>query len=238
MALIGGAAATAEIITELQHKGLIPLRCYGATETTAMVSCQGINEAGEEHCGRLLGASQALITADKRLRLRGAQLATEAITPDGPVALGDDQGWLSTGDCATLDAQQRLSILGRSDGAIHSGGLTIFPEKIEEIIGKNPWHAACCLIPLEHSEWGQCLGAAVASSDQACIEGLQGWCATRLAPEQRPKAFLFVSACRNHAMAKSISKRLGRCCLRILKTPSLGDFVPIGKHFCQFFMNK
>ena len=193
LALVGGAAASAELMRDLQNKGIRPLRCYGASETAAMVSCQSLEQIGEQHCGQAIGDMEMRIGPDHNLWLRGSQLATKRWSATGIEGLADGDGWFMTGDAAEIDAQGSLHILGRVDGAIHSGGLTIFPEKIEEIIAGNPWKAPCSVIPLSDDEWGQCLCCVVASEDQACVEHFQSWCHKQLAPEQRPKHLLFLS---------------------------------------------
>ena len=50
------------------------------------------------------------------------------------VTLSETGGWWKTGDVAELSNQGLrvdLTILGRIDSAIHSGGETIFPENLE-----------------------------------------------------------------------------------------------------------
>jgi O-succinylbenzoic acid--CoA ligase len=77
----------------------------------------------------------------------------------------DGEGWWRSGDAAQL-VEGRLSVLGRLDGALHSGGETVFPEILE---GRLLAAAAAADLPLEavlllgipDAAWGERLVALV-----------------------------------------------------------------------------
>lgn len=131
-----GGAALPEALAQLARQAEIRLApCYGATETAAMV-CALTPErflAGDQGCGQPL-AGVALRTDP----LTGAvEVKTDRLSPGWiggggalqPLSLTAD-GWWRSGDGGVL-AAAGLEILGRLDGAILSGGETVFPEQLE-----------------------------------------------------------------------------------------------------------
>ena len=71
-----------------------------------------------------------------------------------------------------------LQIAGRIDGAIHSGGETVFPEQLEQRLMAALQAAslrvnAVLLLGVDDPEWGQRLVALVGSSDAAVLKRLE-----------------------------------------------------------------
>ena len=84
--------------------------------------------------------------------------------------LTDANGWWCSGDAATLrwsaDEITHLTIQGRLDGAIHSGGETVFPEQLAQRLLMDAHKRqlpldAVLFLPVEQVEWGQRLVALV-----------------------------------------------------------------------------
>lgn len=83
----------------------------------------------------------------------------------------DGEGWWRSGDAARLEGG-RLTVLGRLDGALQSGGETVFPELLE---GRLLAAAAAAALPLEavlllglpDAEWGERLMALVRPGPEA-----------------------------------------------------------------------
>jgi O-succinylbenzoic acid--CoA ligase len=107
-------------------------------------------------------------------------------------SLCDDDGWWRSGDAADLSAG--LCILGRLDGAVHSGGETVFPEQLEARLLQAAAQAhlpvqALLLLGVEDPEWGERLVALVRSTDPSVLPALQqltlGWPAA-----DRPRRWL------------------------------------------------
>ena len=83
----------------------------------------------------------------------------------------DREGWWRSGDAARLEGG-RLTVLGRLDGALQSGGETVFPELLE---GRLLAAAVTAALPLEavlllglpDAEWGERLVALVRPAPEA-----------------------------------------------------------------------
>jgi O-succinylbenzoic acid--CoA ligase len=113
-----------------------------------------------------------------------------------PLSL-DPQGWWRSGD-AGRRGPEGLELLGRLDGAIHSGGETVFPEQLEQRLLAEAAAAglplqAVLLLAVEDAEWGQRLVALVrprpAADAADLLARLPGFCAT-WAPAERPRRWL------------------------------------------------
>ena len=135
---VGGAPLPAALAHRARELELRLAPCYGATETAAMVCALPPERflAGESGCGQPL--------ADVQLRLAGPagalEVATGRLSPGWlhqgqlvPLPRSSD-GWWRSGDAARL-SPSGLEIQGRLDGAIHSGGETVFPEQVEQRLG-------------------------------------------------------------------------------------------------------
>lgn len=167
---VGGAGLDPGVAARCRSLGLRLSPCYGATETAAMVCALPPDQflSGAEGCGMAL--------ADVRLRLAPADGAVEVATERlaagflgeaglEPLPLAQGRWWRS-GDRGRLDHQGALQILGRLDGAIHSGGVTVFPDQLGLRLQAEARRArlpleAVLLLPRVDPPWGQRLVALV-----------------------------------------------------------------------------
>ncbi|MEB3200745.1 MAG: AMP-binding protein [Synechococcaceae cyanobacterium] len=131
---VGGAALSPDLAQRCRAHGLPLSPCYGSTETAAMVAALPPQRflAGEEGCGEALPhAELALEAGSGALRIRASSLALGTLEAGRLEPLPLQDGWWSSGDAARLDGGG-LRLLGRLDGAISSGGETVFPEQVRE----------------------------------------------------------------------------------------------------------
>ncbi|MGB5135724.1 MAG: o-succinylbenzoate--CoA ligase, partial [Prochlorococcaceae cyanobacterium] len=105
--------------------------------------------------------------------------------------------WWRSGDAGRLGTGG-LELLGRLDGAIHSGGETVFPEQLEQrltaaaAVAHLPLQAVL-LLAVADREWGQRLVALVRPCEPqqgaGLLPRLQHICAD-WAPAERPRRWL------------------------------------------------
>lgn len=175
---VGGAPLPQAVAAGARAAGLRLAPCYGATETAAMVCALEPERflAGVDGCGgpladvelQLLPPSGAIAVRSPRLSpgcLKGGTLRPLPIS---------GAGWWPSGDAGRLGAAG-LTVLGRLDGAIHSGGETVFPEQVEQRLmaaaaGAGLPLQAILLLPEPDPEWGQRLVALVRPSAEAAGE--------------------------------------------------------------------
>ena len=169
---IGGAALPAHLADQSRQAGLRLAPCYGATETAAMVTAQSPTEflAGVGGCGRPLEGVQLRLNQQGALAVHCDRLAVARLDDSAVLcALSDRGGWWQSGDLAELEGSPtnpQLHVRGRVDGAIHSGGVTVFPSQLEERLLMGASRAglqldAVLLLGLEDREWGERLVALV-----------------------------------------------------------------------------
>ena len=178
---VGGAAISLELARQAREHQLPLAPCYGATETAAMVAALTPDRflAGESGCGEPLIDVDLRVAPDGALEVRTDRLALFRWRCDLPSVLEplmDADGWWRSGDRAVLTPG--LQIAGRMDGAIHTGGETVFPQQLEERLMQAIQAAslpvsAVLLLGVDDPEWGQRLVALVGSSDAAVLSRLE-----------------------------------------------------------------
>ena len=211
---VGGAPLTPALAQSARQLGLRLAPCYGATETAAMVCALPPDcfLAGETGCG--------LPLADVQLRLASTAGPNGACAGQAPLEVATDRlspgwlqqgqlvplprsadGWWCSGDAARLNPWG-LEIVGRLDGAIHSGGETVFPEQIEQRLGALIQAqalpvAALLLLGESDLRWGQRLVALVRLQgppegpvDAASVLAALARLARQLPPAERPARWL------------------------------------------------
>jgi acyl-CoA synthetase (AMP-forming)/AMP-acid ligase II len=76
-------------------------------------------------------------------------------------------GWFHTGDLATWDAEGFVTIIGRGDDMLISGGENVHPVQVEEVLNEHPGVADSCLVGLPDERWGELIVAYVVPVENA-----------------------------------------------------------------------
>ena len=87
------------------------------------------------------------------LRIRGPWIVGRYFKRDS--AQGFVDGWLDTGDIATIDEQGYLRIVDRKKDVIKSGGEWISSLELEDIISDYPHINEVCVIGVKHEKWDE-----------------------------------------------------------------------------------
>ena len=105
-------------------------------------------------------------------------------------------GWCHTGDIGFLDQEGYLHISGRKKNMVKSGGISVFPEEIEETLRKHPDVADAAVVGFKSQEWGEAVKAFVVLSGGASTSGeaLIEYCKNNLAPYKAPKVVEFCTS--------------------------------------------
>ncbi len=119
-------------------------------------------------------------------------------------------GWLYTGDLATVDAEGYVYIQDRKKDMIISGGENIYPAEIENVILSHPQVRDVAVIGQASAKWGESPLAVVVKGDPALSEdAVIQHCQGRLARYKQPRAVRFVDEIPRNPAGK-ILKRLLR----------------------------
>ncbi|HEY1077731.1 MAG TPA: AMP-binding protein [Fontimonas sp.] len=108
----------------------------------------------------------------------------------------DADGWMHTGDLATMDELGYLKIVGRIKDMIIRGGENIFPREIEEFLYTHPGIADVQVIGLPSEKYGEEVMAWVKPRPGASLnaEELTTYCKARIAGFKVPRYWKFVDA--------------------------------------------
>ena len=133
------------------------------------------------------------------LRVRGYNVMLGYYNdPEATRAVIDPDGWLSTGDEASVDHRGVYRITGRIKDVIISGGENIAPAEIENCLREHPDVADASVYSLPDALLGERVAAAIrleAGEDPKDLteDALIAWCRKRLAWFKVPSAIRFVT---------------------------------------------
>jgi O-succinylbenzoic acid--CoA ligase len=146
--LLGGAATPAPVLERARTAGITVVRTYGMSETCGGCVYDGVPLDGVR-----------VRIQDSRVLLGGPVLASGYRgLPDHPAFA--EPGWFRTDDAGLL-SDGVLSITGRLDEAISTGGLTVVPQVVEAALSAHPAVAECAVFGVPDARLGQRVVAAV-----------------------------------------------------------------------------
>ncbi|WP_254533018.1 class I adenylate-forming enzyme family protein [Natrinema gelatinilyticum] len=101
--------------------------------------------------------------------------------------------WLRTGDCAEVDEDGYLYIVGRIDNMIVSGGENVYPEEVEDILEGHEAVEEAVVIGLEDEQWGHRVASVLCTdgSAEVDVDELDRFCKEHdnLANFKRPREY-------------------------------------------------
>ena len=125
--------------------------------------------------------------------------------------------WLYIGDLATWDASEYVTIVGRKDDMIISGGENVHPTQVEAVLAEHPAVTDAAVVGLPDERWGELVVAYVVSSDpQLDAAALDAHCHGHpmLASFKRPRAYRFVEALPMTATGKKLHYQVRELAVR------------------------
>lgn len=201
LAVAGGMAlqpAVAERWRAVTGKPMV--EGYGLTEASPVVACNPREATRLGSIGVPLPSTDVMFLHDGRMErlpgitgelcVRGPQVmrgywnkpeeTQEKLLPDG---------WLRTGDVATMDEDGYLRIVDRVDDVINVSGFNVYPNEVESVLAEHPavLEAGCIGVPDEHS--GQAVKAVVVTREGMSVsaEELREFCRQRLTRYKVPR---------------------------------------------------
>lgn len=100
-------------------------------------------------------------------------------------------GWLHTGDLATIDEDGFITLVDRKKDMIISGGENVYSTEVEHVLYKHPAILEAAVIGVPHEVWGETVAAVVVpkKGQQINHEELQQFCRKDLAGYKIPRIF-------------------------------------------------
>lgn len=179
--------------------------CYGMTETAPVSTMTRVDDnlvRRTETVGRTMPHLETKIISvqDGSILPRGAvgELCTRGYSvmskywndPDKTAEAVDAEGWMHTGDLASMDEHGYVKIEGRIKDMIIRGGENISPREIEEFLYTHPSIQDVQVIGVPDEKYGEELMAAVILKDGAGAlnaEDIREFCFGKLAHYKIPK---------------------------------------------------
>lgn len=136
----GGAPVSPEILAHLVSIGVTIYEGYGLSENSSVVSINTPDHNKIGTVGRPLDHTSVKLSSENELLIKSASLFLGySNNEDTTMCDFDEDGWLKTGDIATIDEEGYLKIIGRKKSMlITNNGRNIAPEWIEEKIKECP----------------------------------------------------------------------------------------------------
>ena len=183
--------------------------CYGMTETSPVSTQTRVDEDLERRVTTVgtvhPHVEVKVVDPETGLTVR-RDTAGEFCTRGYSVMLGywnepektteaiDADGWMHTGDLATMDAAGYLNIVGRIKDMVIRGGENVYPREIEEFLYTHPAVADVQVIGVPDKKYGEeiCAWVRLREGASATEDELRGFCRASLAHFKVPRYVMFV----------------------------------------------
>ena len=208
---LGGGPLWPELAEAAAREKLPLALSYGMTETAAMVAAQKPGDflAGSRDSGVALPHARLSLNEDGVLVVAGDSLFRGYF----PALIRSSE--FITEDFARIDEQERLTLLGRRDAVIITGGKKVNPLDVENALRASGQFADVAVVGVPDPEWGEavvaCYSVEAGSPPDLgrAVEGLLGY--------QQPKRFVALQDWPRNAQGK-----VNRAALRAAATAQSG----------------
>jgi fatty-acyl-CoA synthase len=181
---------------------------YGMTETSPVSFQSSTDDSVERRVstvGRVLPHLQVkIVDADGKVVPVGEK--GELCTKGYSVMLGywnDDartkeairEGWMHTGDLATIDAEGYCNIVGRVKDMLIRGGENVYPREVEEFLFRHPKIAQVQVFGVPDKKYGEevCAWVVLKPGESMLEQEIKDFCKDQIAHYKVPRYVRFVS---------------------------------------------
>jgi len=186
--LSGGAPLDERLVRDVENNlGQVLYNLYGTSEAGFFVLATPADLNTHPLCiGRpIRGVAVQIIDKDKQ------GIGTLCVKSTWAMD-GMSRHWQCTGDRAYMDDDNIISLRGRADTMIVSGGENVYPEDVENILLTCQYVDQAAVIPIESEDFGQGLEAYVVVSRPASEDEISQWLKTKVARYQMPRRIFIV----------------------------------------------
>ena len=202
------AAMVRDVHTKLGCKVCI---IFGQTESNGPITLTSPDDAIEDQCdtvGQPLPQVEVRIVDPATLEtvptgavgeiwVRGFQTMTSYFdSPEQTAATLMPDGWLRTGDLATMDARGFVRIVGRLKEMIIRGGMNLYPKEIEDVLFVHPQVDQVAVLGLPDEKWGEIVAAVLSPKAGGTLPGvdeLVSYCRGHLSSQKVPTRWFGIS---------------------------------------------
>jgi acyl-CoA synthetase (AMP-forming)/AMP-acid ligase II len=116
--------------------------------------------------------------------------------PEATKAAFDGDGYLCTGDLATIDAHGFVNIVDRKKDVIKTGAETVFSTEVENVVYQHPAVLECAVFGTPDPLWGEVVSVAVVPRHgmHIDVDELIAFCRARIAHYKAPRIVRLMDA--------------------------------------------
>lgn len=176
--LLGGGPIPAGLVDRAAAAGARVVRTYGMTET----------------CGGCVYDGLPLERVGLRITDDGLVAITGPVLARGYLGGPDFGGEFVSSDLGRLDADGVLTVLGRADDVILSGGVNVPAQSVEQVLAGHPAVAEVTVVGRPDPEWGEAVVAVVVPAGPVVLAELRELATAALGKAWAPQALVTVEA--------------------------------------------
>lgn len=121
------------------------------------------------------------------------------------------KGYMYTNDLGTWDKNHFVTIVGRKDDMIISGGENIYPTQVEEVLNEHAKVADCIVTAVHDKAYGQLVTAYIVPADKSLtVAELEDYCRNHpmISPYKRPRYYRFIEEIPRNATGKKLHYKI------------------------------
>lgn len=220
---VGGGMAVQNVVAERWKSvtGTPLVEGFGLTESSPVLTCNPLG--GTERIGTIgipLPSTELKVMDDdgKEVPLgergelwgRGPQVMKGYWNrPDETAKVLTEDGWLKTGDIATMDKDGFFKIVDRKKNMILVSGFNVYPNELEDVIAKHPKVLEVAAIGVPDAKTGEAIKIFVVKRDESLTqEELAEYCKQQFTGYKVPKYYEFRSELPKTNVGKILHRQL------------------------------
>ncbi|HUL00620.1 MAG TPA: long-chain fatty acid--CoA ligase [Nitrospirota bacterium] len=221
----GAAPLPVKVLREFEAAFKVPLlEGYGLTEASPVVSVNPLDPQKKKPgtVGLPLPGVEVKVVDDcgiplppgtpGELIVKGPNVMQGYLNKPEETAMAIRDGWLYTGDVASLDETGYIKIIDRKKDMIIVDGLNVYPYEVEEVLHRHPGIQDCAMIgvPHEHEEGKELAIMYVVLHSDANVtpKALRDYLSEHVAHYKIARRFIFTTDLPRNATGKIMKKEL------------------------------
>ena len=219
---VSGASRLAPAVVDrmMERFGLRICEGYGLTEAAPVVTSSAGMSGRPGSVGRVLVGQDVRLVGDDgedvpvgdagEVWVRGENVFKGYLDEPEATARVLVDGWLRTGDIATVDDDGYLYLVDRAKDLIIVSGFNVFPGEVEQVLQAHPDVSEVGVLGVPHPHHGEAVKAYVVLVEGADVDEdrLIDYCRDYLARYKCPSKVLFVDQLPRNASGKLIRREL------------------------------
>ncbi len=215
--LVGGAAASAALLSRAEQAGWHPRATWGLSEAASQVcttlcgAAPGRGDVGPPLPGTEVRVVEPGADGVGELVVRGPTLMSGYLGAPRATARAMRDGWLHTGDLGRIEGG-RVVVVARRTDLVVTGGENVYPAEVEAAIGALRGVSEVAVVGLPDETWGQVVVACVRFDDgvSLSLDALRDGLRDRLGGFKLPRRLVRL----DQPLPRNASGKVDRAALR------------------------